>query len=58
MAAREMSGFQINFMGHMGCWQEFSSHTRFEVDDGFKIRFWHDKVWGSVTPSTHSTVIL
>jgi hypothetical protein len=50
MAAREMSGFQINFMGHMGCWQEFSSHTRFEVDDGFKIRFWHDKVWGSVTP--------
>jgi hypothetical protein len=24
-------------------WGEFSSHTRFEVDDGSKIRFWH--VW-------------
>jgi hypothetical protein len=23
-------------------WVEFSSHTRFEVGDGFKIRFWHD----------------
>jgi hypothetical protein len=25
-------------------WEEFSSHTRFEVGNGSKIRFWHD-VW-------------
>jgi hypothetical protein len=27
-------------------WREFSSHTRFEVGDGSKIRFWHDKWYG------------
>jgi hypothetical protein len=25
-------------------WREFSSHTRFDVGDNSKIRFWHD-VW-------------
>jgi hypothetical protein len=23
-------------------WEKFSSHTRFEVGDGSKVRFWHD----------------
>jgi hypothetical protein len=23
-------------------WEKFCSHTRFEVGDGSKVRFWHD----------------
>jgi hypothetical protein len=26
--------------------EKFSSHTKFEVGDGSKIRFWHDKWYG------------
>jgi hypothetical protein len=27
-------------------WGKFSSHTRFEVEDGSKVSFWHDCVVG------------
>jgi hypothetical protein len=54
MAARGVGGVLMRFMGRMGwvCEKyqeglgEFSSHTRFEVGDGSKIRFWHDKWCG------------
>jgi hypothetical protein len=29
-------------------WEKFSIHTRFEVGDGSKIRFWHDQWCGDV----------
>jgi hypothetical protein len=51
MAARGVGGVQMRFLGRLGLGEEyheeleeFSSHTKFEVGDSSKIRFWHD-VW-------------
>jgi hypothetical protein len=48
MVARGAGGVFMRFMDHMGVslwknikrvWREFSSHTRFEIGRGSKIRF-------------------
>jgi hypothetical protein len=53
MAMSWVSGVLMRLMGLIwwgfgrlsgGGWGEFSSHTRFEVGDGSKIRLWYD-VW-------------
>jgi hypothetical protein len=44
-------GVQVNLLGVYGVcfwknigkgWGKFCSHTRFDIGDGSKIRFWHD----------------
>lgn len=45
MAVREVGDVLMRCMElwkNTGRGWEFSSHTRFEVDDGCRIRFWHD----------------
>lgn len=48
-----VDGVLMRFVGAYGVglwknfkkgWGEFSSHTKFEVGDGFRIKFWYD-VW-------------
>jgi hypothetical protein len=34
-------------------WGNFSCHTKFEVGNGYKIRFWHDQCCGDVALRIH-----
>jgi len=51
MNDRGEGGVLVSFLGRMGwglwknirrVWGKFYNHTRFEVDNGSKVRFWHD----------------
>jgi hypothetical protein len=51
MIAPVVGGVLMSLLGRLGWdygkisgggWRMFSNHTRFEVEDGYKIRFWHD----------------